>query len=334
MTLSFMARSNASATRAYYLRSDELLPGVSPELVGKGWERIGVSEYTPAAFKALTDGRHPDIGKLLGQRVGHNRIDGWDATFSAPKSISLAIEFSPHGEKLREAGKQALIEAFTAQIEPRARVRYRDPQNGSQSRDARELLAVVFPHALARPQDGRDPMPHAHWHLYVANWTHDPVRQKGFALNTLDLQKHLPHVELEWHRRFRQKAEALGYRTKDAGRFWEVQGVPRSTVEKFSERRSAITKMFEESKRVTEKLRSMAGMLTRSDKQPEEPESLREVWRGKLTESEEKMFRQLKARPKVGRGPVRGHAKHLAMIRKVATLAAERVQERAYEYRS
>lgn len=333
MALNFSPRSDASATRAYYLRSDELLPGAQPVLLGKGWQRLGVAEFTEAGFRRLTDGLHPDTGRLLTQRVKQNRIDGWDATFNAPKTISLAIEFAPGGERLRQAGLEALQETFAALVEPSARVRYQDADKRPQSRFTGELLAVAFPHALARPQDGRDPLPHAHWHVYIANWTHDPVRNKGYALNTLDMQKHLPSVESDWHRRYRAKVEAMGFKTVDNGRYWDLGGIPRRTVTKFSERRAAIEKLLAAKEFVSGKLRDAVGLITRDGKERVEPETLRDVWRARLTEAEARAFRTLERKPKQWRGPRRSHARHLAFVQNAVTLAAEQIKDHIYERR-
>jgi len=43
----------------------------------------------PEAFLALMAGKDPDTGTDLGRRYGEESVRGYDATFSAPKSVSL-----------------------------------------------------------------------------------------------------------------------------------------------------------------------------------------------------------------------------------------------------
>ena len=54
------------------------------------------------AFLAVMAGLHPTTGERLGRRFGDGSVRGFDATFSAPKSVSVL--FAIGDEQLRSAG--------------------------------------------------------------------------------------------------------------------------------------------------------------------------------------------------------------------------------------
>ncbi len=71
---------------SYYLDGDEP-PG---RWWGRAAGELGLEgEITPEAFHALLDGQHPLSGAHLGRRMGEAAVRGFDATFSAPKSVSV-----------------------------------------------------------------------------------------------------------------------------------------------------------------------------------------------------------------------------------------------------
>ena len=57
---------------------------------GRGAERLGLDgEIDDEAFLAVMAGQHPGTDKDLGRRFGDTSVRGFDATFSAPKSVSV-----------------------------------------------------------------------------------------------------------------------------------------------------------------------------------------------------------------------------------------------------
>ncbi|HSM45324.1 MAG TPA: relaxase domain-containing protein, partial [Acidimicrobiia bacterium] len=75
----------------------ELLPGYyldGGEPPGRLWgsaaRDLGLSgEVDAEAFLAVMAGQHPSSGEGLGRRYGEGSVRGYDATFSAPKSVSV-----------------------------------------------------------------------------------------------------------------------------------------------------------------------------------------------------------------------------------------------------
>jgi hypothetical protein len=57
---------------------------------GSGWAAVGLDgEVLPEQLQALLEGRHPATGATLGRRFGDQSARGFDATFSAAKSVSV-----------------------------------------------------------------------------------------------------------------------------------------------------------------------------------------------------------------------------------------------------
>ncbi|MGI8939309.1 MAG: relaxase domain-containing protein [Iamia sp.] len=76
----------------YYLDPEEP-PG---RWWGHGQAAAGVSgDVTGEDLRTLLDGRHPVTGRPLGRRFGDSSARGFDATFSAPKSVSALWALSP-----------------------------------------------------------------------------------------------------------------------------------------------------------------------------------------------------------------------------------------------
>ena len=93
----------------YYLDGDEP-PG---RWWGRGADQLGLTGDVDAdAFHALLAGLHPATGTRLGRRFGEGSVRGFDATFSAPKSVSVL--FGVGDQNLRQAVTDAHDRAVEA----------------------------------------------------------------------------------------------------------------------------------------------------------------------------------------------------------------------------
>ena len=76
----------------YYLDPDEP-PG---RWRGGGRHSLGLEGNVESAeFRSLLEGAHPETGARLGRRFGDSSARGFDATFSASKSVSVLWALSP-----------------------------------------------------------------------------------------------------------------------------------------------------------------------------------------------------------------------------------------------
>ena len=130
-------------------------------------------------FARLSEGQHPQTGKqLVSHRVVHEYRNaqgemvspvehraGWDATFSAPKSISLTALVGGD-DRVREAHREAVNVALN-ELE-----RYTQARIGGNNpaETTGKFVAAKFEHDTARPVDGYS-APQLHTHVVVFNMT-------------------------------------------------------------------------------------------------------------------------------------------------------------------
>src|ERR1700712_4933787 len=150
------------------------------EWQGKLAETFGLSGYIDAEqFARLSEGRHPITGEQLVKHrtskeyttadgttvkpVEHRA--GWDATFSAPKSVSLTALVGGD-ERVREAHRQSVTTALS-ELE-----RYTQARIGGNNpaETTGKFIAAKFEHDTARPVDGYA-APQLHTHAVIFNVT-------------------------------------------------------------------------------------------------------------------------------------------------------------------
>lgn len=146
---------------SYYLDSGEP-PG---HWWGKAASHLGLAgEMEPGAFLAMMAGRHPATGEDLGRHHGEDSVRGYDATFSAPKSVSVL--FALGDDRVREETVEAherAVEAVLGWVESRAHTRLR--RHGQVvTVDAEGIMVGIFRQHTSRSLD-----PQLHTHAVIAN---------------------------------------------------------------------------------------------------------------------------------------------------------------------
>jgi conjugative relaxase-like TrwC/TraI family protein len=166
-----------TAAEQNYWKQGETIQG---EWHGKLAEDFGLSGAVGAEeFARLSEGQHPETGKqLVSHRVVHEYKNadgktvspvehraGWDATFSAPKSVSLTALVGGD-DRVREAHREAVNVALN-ELE-----RYTQARIGGNSpaETTGKFAAAKFEHDTARPVDGYA-APQLHTHVVVFNMT-------------------------------------------------------------------------------------------------------------------------------------------------------------------
>ncbi|MBS1821314.1 MAG: relaxase domain-containing protein [Acidobacteria bacterium] len=153
---------------------------IAGEWQGRLASQFGLSGAVSAEdFARLSQGQHPATGEqLVRQRASYEYKDadgktiktmehraGWDATFSAPKSVSLTALVGGD-DRVREAHRQA-VHAALEQLEHYAQARIgsnHPPETTS------KFIAAKFEHDTARPVDGYV-APQLHTHAVIFNMT-------------------------------------------------------------------------------------------------------------------------------------------------------------------
>jgi conjugative relaxase-like TrwC/TraI family protein len=172
----YHAKEFTAAEQNYWKQEDT----IQGEWRGKLAEEFGLSGAVGALeFSRLAEGQHPATGEQLVQhRVAHEyktedgrtvtpveHRAGWDATFSAPKSISLTALVGGDDE-VREAHRKAVAFALE-ELE-----HYTQARIGSNHapESTGQFVAATFEHDTARPVDGYA-APQLHTHSVIFNMT-------------------------------------------------------------------------------------------------------------------------------------------------------------------
>jgi conjugative relaxase-like TrwC/TraI family protein len=171
-----------TAAEQNYWRQGDTIQG---EWHGKLAEKFGLSRAVGAEeFSRLSEGQHPQTGQQL---IRHRAVNeyrnedgklvspvehraGWDATFSAPKSVSLTALVGGD-DRVREAHCAAVNVALN-ELERYAQARIGGNRPAEMTG---QFVAATFEHDTARPVDGYA-APQLHTHAVVFNMTE---REKG-----------------------------------------------------------------------------------------------------------------------------------------------------------
>src|SRR6202165_4002060 len=166
----------ANAQDNYYTEGDHIRGQWHGQLAAQ-WGLIG--EVQDEHFARLANGQHPLSGaQLVQSRAAHEYLNangkrlktmehraGWDATFSAPKSVSLTALVGGD-ERVREAHRESVRVALD-QLEHYTQARI----GGSHPPETTgKFIAAKFEHDTARPVDGYV-APQLHTHAVVFNVT-------------------------------------------------------------------------------------------------------------------------------------------------------------------
>lgn len=297
---------NVAATRQYFesvLTQGDYYLGqeVAGQWHGRGADVLGLgigSNVTREQFAALLAGQHPETGKALTQRVRKDRRPGVDLTFSVPKSVSLAWAINGD-ERIIEALRAAVRETMTNDVEPLMMRRVRDGGRATTKdrTSTGKLIYADFLHKTSRPVEGK-PDPHLHVHAFVINWTEQ--NGKHYAGEFEEIIRQRPSLQAKFEARLARTLQTeLGYRVaqtqfRQSGRMksgWEIDGISRETIEKFS-RRTEQVEVFARENGVTDAAeKGSLGKKTREKKdQGTSIEQLRREWRSRLTVGERETF--------------------------------------------
>jgi conjugative relaxase-like TrwC/TraI family protein len=172
----YHAKEFTAAEQNYWKQGDT----IEGEWHGKLAERFELAGAVGAEeFARLSEGQHPQTGEqLVRHRVVHEYRNedgkmvspvehraGWDATFSAPKSVSLTALVGGD-DRVREAHREAVNVALN-ELE-----RYTQARIGGNhpAETTGQFVAAKFEHDTARPVDGYA-APQLHTHAVVFNMT-------------------------------------------------------------------------------------------------------------------------------------------------------------------
>jgi conjugative relaxase-like TrwC/TraI family protein len=249
---------------------------IAGEWQGRLAENFGLAGKVSAdEFARLSQGQHPQTGEqLVRQRASYEYTDaggkavktmehraGWDATFSAPKSVSLTALVGGD-DRVREAHRESVrialehLEHYTM-----ARIGGNHP-----AEDTAKFIAAKFEHDTARPVDGYA-APQLHTHAVIFNITECQNGQNR-ALQPQNLFASQQFATAIYQSELTYRLRQLGYEIT-AGRSGapEIKGYTQEYLDASSPRSQQIREYLERSGRNGKEAAEIAAHSTRDRKE-------------------------------------------------------------------
>jgi conjugative relaxase-like TrwC/TraI family protein len=242
---------------------------------GGGAEELGLAgPVDPDVFARVLNGELPNGDEIRPGTTGKDRV-AIDATFSAPKSVSVLAEVGGD-ERLRDAHKQAVTKALDYLERETAEARMMVDGERSTERTGNFIVAR-FEHDTSRAQD-----PQVHTHVVIVNATQ---REDGAwrALSNEQLYAHKMAAGAIYRAELASEVQKLGYeveRTGSDGRF-EIGGLGKNDLEPFSQRSATIREAMHEYGLEGGKAAERAALMTREAKSSVSREELHGEWRAR-----------------------------------------------------
>ena len=297
--LRVIQNTSAAGARSYYSTADYYSEG--QELVGQwrgeGARRLGLSGTIDSkAWETLCSNQDPQTGAPLTLRQKDNRTVGYDFNFHVPKSVSLLYSLT-QDERILEEFREAVNQTM-GDIEAEMQTRVRKG-NRNEDRTTGNMVWGEFVHFTSRPVDGV-PDPHLHAHCFVFNSTWDDKEQAWKAGQFRNLKRDAPYFQAVFHSRLAERLSNAGYDIERNAKGWEIGGVGKDIIDRFSRRTELIEKLAEEEGITSDAEKDKLGAKTREGKAKNlTPSELLAEWRSRLSEDEESTLSEVreKARP-------------------------------------
>ena len=262
----------ATGAEEYYTGAREA-PG---RWTGQSAGLLGLDgEVTPSDFAALLEHRDPASGEPLTAATSVPTVMAFDATFCAPKSVSILHGLgSDHVRAEVRVAHDAAVAAAFGVLEGEA-ARGRRGRGGSTVVEGDGLVAAGFRHRTSRAGD-----PHLHTHVVIANIVHGPDG-RWTALDARPLFHWAKTCGYLYEAQLRHELTAL------LGVSWapvtrgiaDVDGVPKAVRDEFSTRHREIAAQLEAAGFDSAKAAQLAAYQTRKMKDHRTTvETLAEGW--------------------------------------------------------
>ena len=224
---------------SYYLDGDEP-PG---RWWGRGADRLGLSdEIDPAAFLAVMAGHDPATGRDLGRRMGEGSVRGYDATFSAPKSVSVLLALGdPETRRQVVEAHERAVDAVLGWVETHAHTRMRR-RGHIMCVDAEGIVVGVFRQHTSRKLD-----PQMHTHAVIANRVAAPDG-RWLALDARTIKLDQRTLSALYHANLRSEmTRRLGVRWRPPEHgIAEIADIDGDVLAEFSQRTNDVQRRLDE----------------------------------------------------------------------------------------
>ena len=276
---------------------------------GKTAERMGLSpQVSEQDFNQMVHNRNPVTGEKLTVRDAANRRAGYDFTFNAPKSVSV-VEAITKDEAIREAHRAAIEQAMQ-EVEANMQTQAGQGKNKHYETTG-NLVYASFEHDVTRPieyetEKGKQfvPDPHLHTHCFVVNSTWNEKKGRYQAIEVGNIKKNAPYYEALYHNHLAQQMQKAGYEIERTKNSFEIKGISRETIDKYSNRTQEIEKTAREKGLDWAEDKSELGARTRHNKNKSVSEKqMDQDWSSRLTVQERFTIHSAKGAKGAASGP-------------------------------
>jgi conjugative relaxase-like TrwC/TraI family protein len=279
--LTYHAREFASNQQIYWSRDRH----IHSEWQGRLAQQWGLDGAVGSEhFARLSEGQHPESGLQLVKHQPARTYDneygiritsaehraGWDATFSAPKSVSLTALVGGD-DRVREAHRESVRVAL-AELE-----RYTQARIGNihSPETTGKFIAATFEHDTARPVNGYA-APQLHTHAVIFNMTERECGQTR-ALQERSLFQSQQYATSVYRSELAIRLHKLGYAIEHGQHGQpEIKGYTQEYLDASSPRREQIKGYLEETGREGAGAAQVAAHRTRDHKEMLSPEQVLE----------------------------------------------------------
>ena len=235
----------SNAQENYYSEA-ERIRGVWHGKLAEKWGLRGAVQE--GQFRRLSDGQHPITGEqLVGYQTAREYVDkqgntvkamehraGWDATFSAPKSVSLTALVG--GDERVQEAHRASVGVALDELEQYAQARL---GGNLPPETTRKWVAAKFEHDSARPVNGYA-APQLHTHVVFFNLT-ETENGETRPLQPQELYRTQQYATAVYRSELARRLQELGYEIEHGKSGQpEIKGYSREYLDASSPRRKQI----------------------------------------------------------------------------------------------
>lgn len=258
-------------------------------------------KVTDAVFNALIHNRNHHTNKKLTALDKIDRRAGYDIGTSAVKSVSLvnAITKDPEIFDAHKYANRMMMLAIEKDAQVQANTQY-----ARFTETTSNMIWASFHHFTSRPVEVRNGKEkiyasdmQLHTHNFCINASKSSTRDKFLALEIGKVYRLAPYYQALYHSYFSKRLNDIGYvveRTKDA---YEIKGVSRSMIDRFSSRRMEILALAKEKGITDPKALAKLSITTRNSKGKSiGKDALYELWKARLSPQEFQALFEIKGK--------------------------------------
>ncbi len=230
---------------------------ISGEWMGQAAEQLRLrGKVREEQFEAIRQGLDPHTGEFLRVRQSADRIaeNGttlakarafYDATFSAPKSVSIQATLG-QDERILEAWQHS-VQRTVEHLEREAAATRVRLAGANEDRYTGNVVAALYHHDSSRELD-----PQLHTHALFFNLTYDATEGRWKALQFSEAYQDRAYFTEIQRNYFANELQRLGYELDnrpDRSQGFEIRGVSQEMIERYSQRseqRDAAIRKFTE----------------------------------------------------------------------------------------